>query len=159
MSADHEQQGIRTGLTRANAGTAGGICKHLDYAEVADRLPADATAEDWPLLPANLERLGDALRDIGSPRSMASSSRQSSRHDDRLVAKLCGCARRKARFVRRARRALTNELKRSTAGKAVNLFHPLRLALTVRESGPETAPLFAELGRKRVVRRLEAAAR
>jgi glutamyl-tRNA synthetase len=56
-------------------------------------------------------------------------------------------------------RALTSELKISTGRKGRELFHPLRLALTGRDSGPEMAPLLAGMGRERAVRRLEAAAR
>ena len=35
------------------------LLHHLDYAGVADRLPANATAEDWLALRGNLERLSD----------------------------------------------------------------------------------------------------
>src|SRR4029079_6468326 len=35
------------------------------------------------------------------------------------------------------------------------LFHPLRLALTARESGPELKALLPLMGRKRVIARLE----
>jgi glutamyl-tRNA synthetase len=38
------------------------------------------------------------------------------------------------------------------------LFHPLRLALTGRESGPEMAGLLARIGKDRAVERLRAAA-
>jgi glutamyl-tRNA synthetase len=38
------------------------------------------------------------------------------------------------------------------------LFHPLRLALTGRESGPEMAPLLTLIGRDRAIARLRAAA-
>ena len=56
-------------------------------------------------------------------------------------------------------RSLTEEVKQSTGTKGRELFHPLRLALTGRESGPEMAGLVAAMGRERAVRRLEAAAR
>jgi glutamyl-tRNA synthetase len=39
------------------------------------------------------------------------------------------------------------------------LFHPLRLALTGRESGPEMASLVSAMGKERAIRRLEAAAK
>ena len=39
------------------------------------------------------------------------------------------------------------------------LFHPLRLALTGRESGPEMAGVLKRMGKERAVRRLEAAAK
>ena len=56
-------------------------------------------------------------------------------------------------------RALTGALKQATGRKGRELFHPLRLALTGRDSGPEMAPLLAAMGKDRAVRRLEAAAR
>ncbi len=52
---------------------------------------------------------------------------------------------------------LANELKTSTGKKGRELFHPLRLALTGRESGPEMAPLLGRMGKERALRRLEAA--
>jgi glutamyl-tRNA synthetase len=55
-------------------------------------------------------------------------------------------------------RALTGELKQATGRKGRELFHPLRLALTGRDSGPEMAPLLAAMGKDRAIRRLEAAA-
>jgi glutamyl-tRNA synthetase len=56
-------------------------------------------------------------------------------------------------------RALTEELKRSSGKKGRELFHPLRLALTGRDSGPEMAGLLQRMGRERAIVRLEAAAR
>ena len=56
-------------------------------------------------------------------------------------------------------RALTGELKQASGRKGRELFHPLRLALTGRDSGPEMAPLLAAMGKDRAVRRLEAAGR
>ena len=56
-------------------------------------------------------------------------------------------------------RSLTEQVKQSSGKKGRELFHPLRLALTGRESGPEMAGLVAAMGRDRAVRRLEAAAR
>jgi glutamyl-tRNA synthetase len=54
---------------------------------------------------------------------------------------------------------LTTELKETSGKKGRELFHPLRLALTGRESGPEMAGLIARIGKERTVRRFEAAAR
>jgi glutamyl-tRNA synthetase len=55
-------------------------------------------------------------------------------------------------------RALTAEVKRVAGKKGRELFHPLRLALTGRESGPEMAGLVQAMGKARAIRRLEAAA-
>ena len=56
-------------------------------------------------------------------------------------------------------RALTEALKASTGKKGRDLYHPLRLALTGRESGPEMAGLVARMGKARALERLNAAAR
>ena len=56
-------------------------------------------------------------------------------------------------------RSLTDQLKASSGKKGRELFHPLRLALTGRDSGPEMAGLLARMGKDRAARRLEAAAK
>lgn len=51
-------------------------------------------------------------------------------------------------------RLWTEAVKAATGRKGRALFHPLRLALTARESGPEMASLLPLIGRGRVCRRL-----
>ena len=80
-------------------------------------------------------------------------------HDERLVVKDAANIAGKLDWSAEPWRALTGELKSSTGKKGRELFHPLRLALTGRESGPEMAPLLALMGKDRALRRLEAAAR
>ena len=48
----------------------------------------------------------------------------------------------------------TEALKTATGRKGRPLFHPLRLALTARETGPEMAALLPLIGRERAARRL-----
>ncbi len=50
----------------------------------------------------------------------------------------------------------TNELKALTGRKGRELYHPLRLALTGRESGPELAALLPLIGRAKALARLSA---
>ena len=129
----------------------------LDYAAVADRLPKDATEEDWLLLRHNLERLSDfagwfaVLHGEIDPPELA--------HDERLLVKDAASAAEKVDWAAEPWRSLTEQVKQSSGKKGRELFHPLRLALTGRESGPEMAGLVAAMGRDRAVRRLEAAAR
>ena len=52
----------------------------------------------------------------------------------------------------------TSALKRETGRKGRDLYHPLRLALTGRESGPELAALLPLIGRARASDRLSAPA-
>jgi glutamyl-tRNA synthetase len=129
----------------------------LDYAAVADRLPEGATEQDWLLLRPNLERLSDfpgwfaVLHGEIDPPDLS--------HEERVLVKDVATAAGKLDWAVEPWRALTEEVKAATGKKGRELFHPLRLALTGRESGPEMAGLVAAMGRDRAVRRLEAAAR
>jgi glutamyl-tRNA synthetase len=129
----------------------------LDYSAVADRLPGNATEEDWLLLRPNLQRLEDfagwyeVLHGETDPPELS--------HDERLLVRDAAAVAEKLDWLAEPWRALTDELKRTSAKKGRELFHPLRLALTGRESGPEMAGLVARMGKERVVRRLEVAAR
>jgi glutamyl-tRNA synthetase len=129
----------------------------LDYAAVADRLPKGATEQDWLLLRPNLERLSDfagwfaVLHGEVEPPELS--------HEERLLVKDAATAAGQLDWAADPWRALTDEVKAATGKKGRELFHPLRLALTGRESGPEMAGLVAAMGRDKAVRRLEAAAR
>jgi glutamyl-tRNA synthetase len=129
----------------------------LDFAAVADRLPDKASEADWLALRGNLERLSDFERWFAvlhgeiDPPELA--------HDERLLVKDAAATAESIDWSAEPWRALTDALKQSTGRKGRELFHPLRLALTGRDSGPEMAPLLAAMGKDRAVRRLEAAAR
>jgi glutamyl-tRNA synthetase len=129
----------------------------LGYAAVADRLPEGATEEDWLLLRPNLERLSDfpawfeILRGEIDPPELG--------HDERLLVRDAASVAEQVDWGAEPWRALTGELKQSSGKKGRELFHPLRLALTGRDSGPEMAGLVARMGKNRAVRRLEAAAK
>ena len=129
----------------------------LDFAMVSDRLPASATEGDWLLLRPNLVRLSDfdawfavINGDIDPPELS---------HEERLLVKSAAGTAEGLDWSAEPWRALTDELKRTSGRKGRELFHPLRLALTGRDSGPEMAGLVARMGRDRAVARLEAAAR
>ena len=129
----------------------------LDYAAIANRLPSDATEEDWLLLRPNLERLSDfpvwyaVLHGDIEPPELS--------HEERLLVKDAAAIAEKLDWPAEPWRALTDELKQSSGKKGRELFHPLRLALTSRESGPEMAGLVARMGKDRAIKRLEAAAK
>ena len=129
----------------------------LDYTAVAHRLPSDATEEDWLLLRPNLERLSDfpvwyaVLHGDIEPPELS--------HEERLLVKDAAAIAEKLDWPAEPWRALTDELKQSSGKKGRELFHPLRLALTSRESGPEMAGLVARMGKDRAIKRLEAAAK
>ncbi|MFL6764416.1 MAG: glutamate--tRNA ligase [Sphingomicrobium sp.] len=129
----------------------------LDYGAVSDRLPGDATEEDWLLLRGNTERLSDfagwyaVLHGEIDPPDLS--------HEERLLLKEAAMIAEKLDWAGEPWRALTNELKDASGKKGRELFHPLRLALTGRESGPEMAGLVRRMGKERAIRRLETAAR
>ena len=133
------------------------LLHHLDYAAVADRLPEEASEEDWLALRGNLERLDDfaswfaVLHGDIEPPELA--------HEERLLVKEAAAVAEQLDWSAEPWRSLTGELKQATGKKGRELFHPLRLALTGSDSGPEMAALLARMGKDRAVRRLEAAAR
>jgi glutamyl-tRNA synthetase len=132
------------------------LLHRLDYADVADQLPAGASEPDWLLLRGNLERLSDFAEwfaviagEIAPPKLG---------EDDRaLVAKAAEIAPN-LDWSNEPWKALAEALKIATGLKGKALFHPLRLALTGRESGPEMAGLLTRMGQDRAVARLTAAA-
>ena len=133
------------------------LLHHLDFASVAERLPAGASEEDWLLLRPNLERVADfanwfeVLRGDVDPPDLS--------HDERLLLRDAAVTAARLDWSQQPWRALIEQLKASTGKKGRELFHPLRVALTGRESGPEMAGIVSRMGRDRAVRRLEAAAR
>ena len=129
----------------------------LDYASVAERLPAGAAEEDWLLLRPNLERLSDFAPwlevlqgDVEVPELA---------HDERLLLRDAAAIAEGLDWTAEPWRALTTELKTSSGKKGRELFHPLRLALTGKDSGPEMAGIVARIGKDRAVQRLAAAAK
>ena len=133
------------------------LLHQLPYEVVASRLPTDADEQDWVLLRPNLQRLSDFQGwfevlngEIGIPELS---------HEERLLVKEAAATAQKLDWKDEPWRMLTNELKRVTGKKGRELFHPLRVALTGRESGPEMAGLVERMGKERAVRRLEAVAK
>jgi glutamyl-tRNA synthetase len=133
------------------------LLHQLDYAAVADRLPRGASEDDWNLLRSNLTRLADfpawsaVLHADIDPPDLG--------HEERLLLKDAAAIAERLDWGSEPWKALTTELKESSGKKGRELFHPLRLALTGRESGPEMAGLLEAMGKERALRRLEAAAR
>ena len=80
-------------------------------------------------------------------------------HDERLLVRDAAAVAEKLDWSAEPWRELTDELKRTSGKKGRELFHPLRLALTGRESGPEMAGLLRRMGKERAIHRLEAAAK
>jgi len=129
----------------------------LDHGAVKDRLPAEAKEEDWLLLRPNLERVADfaAWFDVLNGEVDAPDLA----HDERLLVRDGASVAEGLDWSDDPWRALTSELKATSGKKGRELFHPLRLALTGRDSGPEMAGLVARMGKDRAVSRLKAAAK
>jgi glutamyl-tRNA synthetase len=133
------------------------LLHHASYAEVANAIPFDITEQDFDLLRGNISKLSELEGwlavldgDIDPPELS---------HEERLLVKDAAAIAERLDWSAEPWRALTDELKRTSGKKGRELFHPLRLALTGRESGPEMAALISRMGSDRAVQRLEAAAR
>jgi glutamyl-tRNA synthetase len=129
----------------------------LDYSAVASRLPDGASERDWLLLRANIGRLQEfadwfeVLHAEIDPPELS--------HEERLLVRNAAGIAERLDWESEPWRELTTQLKTISDKKGRELFHPLRLALTGRESGPEMAGLVQRMGKDRAVRRLEAAAK
>jgi glutamyl-tRNA synthetase len=129
----------------------------LDFSTVRDRLPADASKEDWELVRANLSRLTDFADWL--PVIHGEIEAPDLGHDDRAVVREAATIASGLDWAAEPWRALAEATKAATGEKGRALFHPLRLAITGRDSGPEMAPLVKRIGKERTLRRLEAAAK
>lgn len=126
----------------------------LDFDGVADRLAAmgiSAGEDFWLAVRGNLARLGDA-----------EAWWQVVAGDITSVIEDAAFLRRAAEFLppepwsEETWSAWTGKVKVATGAKGRALFHPLRLALTGREAGPELKALLPLIGRARVLKRLGA---
>jgi glutamyl-tRNA synthetase len=132
------------------------LLHHLDFAAVADRLPPGARESDWLLLRGNLTHFDEFAEwqaildgDVDPPTLT---------DDDRAFLGEAARVAAKVDWDGEPWAELSGALKSATGRKGKPLFHPLRLALTGRESGPEMAGLLKRMGRERALARLEAAA-
>jgi glutamyl-tRNA synthetase len=122
----------------------------LPYADVAGRLPAGADEALWLAVRGNIERLGDVAIWL-----------QVCRGDINPVVEDAELCRKAASLLPAEPWSETTwgnwtaalKLAAGKSGRA--LFHPLRLALTGRENGPELKLLLPLIGRARAVARLE----
>jgi len=133
------------------------LLHRASYAEVASAISLDISKEEFDLLRGNITRLSDlegwlaVLRGDIEPPDLA--------HDERLLVKDATAVAERLDWDAEPWKALTTQLKESSGKKGRELFHPLRLALTGRDSGPEMAGLLRAMGKSRAIARLEAAAR
>lgn len=133
------------------------IVHAMDYTEARGRLPGEATEEDWVLVRPNLIRVADF--DEWLPVLQGEIEPPDLSHDERALVREAAAIASALDWSDEPWRKLTERLKASTGHKGRALFHPLRLAITGRDSGPEMAGLLERIGKERVVGRLEAAAK
>jgi len=132
------------------------VLHQTPYAAVADRLAAlgigGSNAEAfWNAVRGNLSRLSDATiwRQVveGDVAPVV---------EDRAYLDLAAARLPKGAWDGSTWSAWTNDLKALTGRKGRDLYHPLRLALTGRDAGPELAALLPMIGRARALARLSA---
>jgi glutamyl-tRNA synthetase len=129
---------------------------HMPYEAVADRLEALGIAGPgaegfWLAVRGNLARLNEAAiwRQVvaGEIAPVV---------EDREFLELAASRLPDGAWDQSTWALWTKELKSLTGRKGRELFHPLRLALTGRESGPELAALLPLIGRAKALARLSA---
>ena len=131
----------------------GKLLHMLDYGDVAERLHAlGVTGGEmfWNAVRGNLEVLGDARLwwDVvtGDIEPVIEDAKMTVAAADALPSEP---------WSENTWSEWTAAVKSRTGAKGKALFHPLRLALTGRESGPELKSLLPLIGRDRVLARLE----
>ena len=136
-------------LERLNAA----IVHQMPFGEVADRLPEGMGEEAWLAIRPNLAHVGEAAewwQVVTGPIDMPAFD-----ETDRAY---LGEAARLLSWTGDPWPALTTALKEATGRRGRELFHPLRLALTGKDSGPDMKTLLPLIGEREARARLERAA-
>jgi len=136
-------------LERINAA----IVHQLPFEQVRHRLPDGMRAEGWEAIRPNLAHVGEAA----DWWHVVTGPVEAVEFPDEDRAYLAEAARLLT-WGDDPWRALTDALKAATGRKGKPLFHPLRLALTGRGSGPEMATMLPLIGEGEARARLERAA-
>ena len=124
----------------------------MPYAAAAQRLVEAGIGQGeafWLAVRGNLERFDD----VATWHTVTAGEITPVREDQPLLAAAAGLLPPEP-WDARTWTAWTSALKAETGAKGRALFHPLRLALTGRETGPELAALLPLMGRARALARL-----
>jgi glutamyl-tRNA synthetase len=132
------------------------LLHHLDYPDVADRLPEGIGEQEWLVLRGNLSRISDAAEWVPVIHCLIAPPEVVP--DDKPLIEEAARMAGGIDWGGDPWHSLTDALKEKTGRKGRALFRPLRLVLTARESGPEMGPLLKLIGRERALERLTAAA-
>jgi glutamyl-tRNA synthetase len=135
------------------AGLNAKIIHQLPFAAVADRLPAGMSEADWLALRPNLRAVAEAADwwEILHGHVDAAAA-----EEDRPLLDAAADALADLDWVSDPWPQLVARLKAGTGRSGKALFHPLRRALTGRDSGPEMAVLLPLIGHNEALRRLRA---
>jgi glutamyl-tRNA synthetase len=136
------------------AGLNARIVHQLPYEAVADRLPAEMTAEAWAAIRPNLKSVAEAADWWAIVEGPVSHRAEAG---DRDFLAEAAAAAEGMDWADSPWAILTALLKQRSGRSGKALFRPLRMALTGRESGPEMAALLPLIGRDQAVARLRAA--
>ena len=129
------------------------VLHQLPYAQVADRLPPTMGEAAWLALRSNVAVVGDAAEWWAI---VTASDAVHPAEDAELLADAAGLAGT-IDWAGAPWAELADRLKARTGRRGRALFHPLRLALTGRDTGPDMATLLPLIGRERTIARLRAA--
>lgn len=129
------------------------IVHQLPFAAVREQLPANMDAAAWDAIRPNLETVAGAAewwQVIAGPVDAPADP------DDRPFLDAAAAVAATIDWSSDPWHALTAALKATSGRKGRALFHPLRRALTGRDSGPDMAALLPLIGRKQAIARLSA---
>ncbi len=131
------------------------IVHQLDFGAVKDRLPAGMAEADWAAIRPNLRIVAEAADwwDI-----LHGQVEQKAADEDRSFLAAAAQAAEALDWSEAPWPQLVARLKESSGRAGKSLFHPLRRALTGRDSGPEMAALLPLIGRDETLARLRSAA-
>lgn len=121
----------------------------LPFAAVRDRLGSDADEPLWLAVRGNLATLSDVAMWMGVVRGPIAPV-----IEDAAFLQAAAAVLPSGPWTDQTWKAWTSAVAAATGRKGRALFHPLRLALTARETGPEMARLLPLMGPKRVEARL-----
>jgi glutamyl-tRNA synthetase len=126
----------------------------LPFEAVAGRLPAGMGPEDWAAIRPNLKTVGEAA---GWWEILHGHVETGAAAEDRGLIEAAAEEAAAVDWTQAPWPQLVARLKARTGRTGKELFRPLRLALTGRESGPEMAALLPLIGRDEAIARLRAA--
>jgi glutamyl-tRNA synthetase len=131
------------------------IVHQLPFARARDRLPSGMGEADWAAIRPNLASVAEAADwwDI-----LHGHVERAPPDEDRAFLGEAAAAAERIDWSQAPWPALVAALKATSGRNGKALFHPLRRALTGRDSGPEMAVLLPLIGRDEALSRLRAAA-